>query len=58
MRPYATEIGKPEEKPDTVVFPLEDPVPRTNPRRAPEEPTRPLVDPNPTREKEREKVPA
>lgn len=33
-----TKIGDPLENPDTVVFPIKDPVPKTVPERAPREP--------------------
>jgi len=32
------DIGIPTENPDTVVYPLEDPVPKTNPEPIPVEP--------------------
>lgn len=52
MSVYAVDIGVPEEHPDTVVEPLYDPVPKTNPTPIPKEPALPEVVP------EREKVPA
>lgn len=33
-----TDIGEPLENPDTVVFPVKDPVPRENPAPIPKEP--------------------
>lgn len=34
------EIGEPTENPDTIVFPVKDPVPKTNPEPIPQEPRR------------------
>ena len=34
-----TDIGLPTENPDTVVYPVKDPVPQTNPEPLPKEPS-------------------
>lgn len=39
------EIGEPTENPDTVVYPVKDPVPKTNPEPVPKEPALPIKEP-------------
>ena len=50
VMPKAVELGQPEEKPDIVVEPLFDPVPREVPHQAPKE--------KPVKTPKREPVPA